>query len=67
MSEENSMAYWWCLTHGRVEGEEGCAHAERLGPYDSEADAAKALESAAERTQEWDEQDKRDREWGAKE
>ncbi len=32
------MAFWWCLTHGAVEGsatdDSGCANIDRLGPYD---------------------------------
>ena len=54
------MAYWWCLTHSRVEPDKGCAHAERLGPYETERDAAEALEHAHERSEEWDDED---REW----
>lgn len=46
--------YWFCLTHHRVEGEEGCRSADRLGPYPSEAAAARALESVEERNEAWD-------------
>ncbi|MEJ7831785.1 MAG: hypothetical protein WKF79_06985 [Nocardioides sp.] len=46
--------YWYCITHARVEGEEGCPNKDRLGPYDTEADASAALEKAAKRTEEWD-------------
>lgn len=49
------MAYWYCLTHHRVEGDEGCPNKDRLGPYDDEASAARALQTAAERTEAWDE------------
>ena len=56
-SKEVPMSYWWCLTHRRVEPDEGCAHAERLGPYDTREDAASALERAHERTEAWDKQD----------
>lgn len=48
------MAYWYCITHHQVEGEDGCPNKDRLGPYDSESEAARALEKAAERTEEWD-------------
>lgn len=48
------MAYWFCLKHHAVEGEEGCRAKDRLGPYDTEAEAARALETAAERTEAWD-------------
>jgi len=46
--------YWFCLTHHRVEGEEGCRSADRLGPYPSEAAAARALEAVEERNEAWD-------------
>ena len=29
------MAYWFCLNHHAVEGPEGCAYKDRLGPYDT--------------------------------
>ena len=49
------MAYWFCLNHHRVEPQDGCAYKDRLGPYDTEEEAARALEKAAERTKAWDE------------
>lgn len=47
--------YWFCLKHHTVEGVAGCPNKDRLGPYPSEAEAARALEKAAERTEAWDE------------
>lgn len=52
------MAYWWCLHHATVEGEDGCPHAERLGPYASADEAADALLRAQQRTDAWDRNDK---------
>ena len=46
--------YWYCLNHHRVEGVDGCANKDRMGPYATEAEAERALEKAAERTEEWD-------------
>ena len=46
--------YWFCLNHKVVEGEEGCANKDRLGPYPSAADAGRALERVAERNDAWD-------------
>jgi hypothetical protein len=46
--------YWFCLTHHRVEPRDGCRNADRLGPYTSEAAAARALESVEERNEAWD-------------
>ncbi|GAA1735146.1 hypothetical protein [Aeromicrobium alkaliterrae] len=52
------MAYYFCLKHHTVEGEDGCRAKDRLGPYDTEADAANALEKVAERNEEWDDDPK---------
>lgn len=46
--------YWFCLKHHAVEGEHGCKNADRLGPYGSEAEAARALDKVAERNEAWD-------------
>lgn len=46
--------FWYCIKHSRVEGRDGCPNKDRLGPYDTEEEAARALEIAAERTWEWD-------------
>jgi hypothetical protein len=46
--------YWYCLKHKTVEGHDGCRNADRLGPYASEAEAARALDRVAERNEEWD-------------
>ena len=50
----NEPSYWFCLKHHTVEGADGCPNKDRLGPYDNQADAARAVESAAERTAAWD-------------
>jgi hypothetical protein len=49
------MAYWYCLKHDTVEGNDGCPNKDRLGPYETEAEAARALDTARERTEKWDE------------
>lgn len=46
--------FWYCLRHHAVEGTGGCKNADRLGPYDSEDEAARALEKVQERNEEWD-------------
>ena len=48
------MSYWYCLKHHAVEGADGCKAKDRLGPYDSEAEAARALDKVEERNEEWD-------------
>ena len=51
---DSATEFWFCLKHHRVEGEEGCRNADRLGPYPTEADAARALEKVEERNEDWD-------------
>ncbi len=46
--------WWFCLKHHTVEPREGCKNADRLGPYETYADAERALERVAERNEEWD-------------
>lgn len=46
--------YWYCLKHHRVEGREGCKNADRLGPYESEEEAARALDKVEERNEAWE-------------
>lgn len=49
------MAYWFCVKHHAVEsGPDMCPPIDRLGPYDTEAEAQRALEKAAERNDAWD-------------
>ena len=49
-----SMAYWFCLNHHAVEEQDGCDYKDRLGPYDTQEEASKALEKVKERNAEWD-------------
>ena len=47
--------YWFCVKHHAVESGPGiCPPIDRLGPFDAEADAQRALEKAQERNEEWD-------------
>jgi hypothetical protein len=47
--------FWYCLKHHAVEKSgSGCKVSDRLGPYDTEAEAARALEKVKERNDEWD-------------
>jgi hypothetical protein len=48
------MSWYFCLVHQRVEPEEGCANAERLGPYGTEAEAQHALDLAKQRNEAFD-------------
>jgi hypothetical protein len=51
------MSWYYCLVHQQVEPEEGCANAERMGPYETEAEAEHALELAKERNEAFDADD----------
>jgi len=52
------MTHWWYnLRTQQVEPDEGGPNAERLGPFETEAEAANALQKAAERNEEWAEGD----------
>ena len=49
--------FYFCLKHRTVEPRKGCRAADRLGPYPTEAEAARALEKVAERNEAWAAQD----------
>ena len=53
MSTETPQ-FFFCLKHHTVEGAEGCKAKDRLGPYPSHDAAAHALDTVAERNEEWD-------------
>ena len=46
--------YYYCLVHKAVEPLDGCKAADRLGPYATADEDAKALDHAAERNEQWD-------------
>jgi hypothetical protein len=55
--------FWFNLRTGRVEADYDKSQGKDLmGPYPSHVDAERALRSARERTQDWDEADHRWRE-----
>lgn len=59
MSGEDD-GYWWCVRHKRVEWGEGkCAGRYRLGPFETKAEAERALERVQERNEAWDAEDAR--------
>lgn len=56
-----SDEYWFCVKHHRVEtADDLCPSIDRLGPYASAGEAARALEIAEERNQAWDDEDAED-------
>ena len=50
----SDQKYWYCVKHHSVEGADGCAPIDRLGPYPSAEEASRALEKAEDRNREWD-------------
>jgi hypothetical protein len=54
MANDNGKHWWYCLTHHEVEGDDGCPGKDRLGPYATREEAARALELVQERNREWD-------------
>ena len=56
-AEGKLMSWYYCLEHQHVEPEDGCANAERMGPYPSKEAAEHALQLAAERNAEFDDED----------
>jgi hypothetical protein len=51
---DGKQQWWFCLRHMKVEPEAGCPAKDRLGPYPSQEEAARALETARRRNEEWD-------------
>lgn len=42
---EGGASYWFCLKHNKVEREDGCAAEFRIGPYATEGEAHRGLET----------------------
>ena len=58
------MQYWFNVSTGQVETDDTRSRgADVMGPYASQAEAAKALDTARSKSESWDEQD---REWDAR-
>jgi len=53
------MAYWFNVDTGAVETDDTRSqNANVLGPYDTEEAASRALQTARERSEQWDREDK---------
>lgn len=60
------MPYWFNMRTRQVEAHDDPERArggDLMGPYETEEEAAQALESARARTEAWDEEDRKEREW----
>lgn len=51
---ETEQRWWYCVRHRRVEPEDGCPGKDRLGPYSTPEEAARALETVHRRNDQWD-------------
>jgi hypothetical protein len=49
--------WWWCLQHRTVEPDSGCANQDRLGPFATVEEAARALETVQQRNVRYDQED----------
>ncbi len=54
MRMDDDQAWWYCLKHRAVEHGPGCPGKDRLGPYETEDQAAHALDTVRKRNKEWD-------------
>jgi hypothetical protein len=53
------MVFWYNIESGQVEPDESKSQsADLMGPYDTEEQARNALQTAAEKTAAWDEEDR---------
>jgi hypothetical protein len=58
------VSYWYNTATGQVETDDDRGQAQDvMGPYDTAEEASRALQSAHERTEKWDAED---REWNAR-
>ncbi len=55
--------WYYCVAHDTVEPKHGCRVTNRLGPYPTRAEAARALETVDRRNEEWE----ADPRWGDEE
>jgi hypothetical protein len=55
----DEQRWWYCLRHHKVEPDAGCPGKDRLGPFRTQEEAARALETVRERNQDWDSADDR--------
>ena len=59
-AQEGRAQYWFNVRTGQVQTNYDKGQGKDLmGPYPTEAEASRALQSAAERTDRWDEEDRR--------
>lgn len=57
MAGDSAGTWYWCLRHARVEPADGCAAADRMGPYASTQEARNWRERVRARNEAWDAED----------
>lgn len=62
---DDSQKYWYNLNTGQVERGFESPMADRAGPFDTAEEAANAPALLRERSLDWDEDEARDKNWGA--
>lgn len=60
----NDEKYWYNFTTGQVEKGYESPAIDRAGPFDTEAEAARAPELLRERSRAWAEEEARENSWG---
>jgi hypothetical protein len=55
---DGDQRWYYCLKHQRVEGEDGCAGKDRLGPYPTKEAAEHWADTVQRRNDEWEAQDR---------
>jgi hypothetical protein len=56
-TEDLTGTFWFCQQHNAVEPFDGCGSHQRIGPFDTETEAANALSTIAERNRRYDAED----------
>ncbi|HEY2507772.1 MAG TPA: hypothetical protein VGI58_14750 [Streptosporangiaceae bacterium] len=54
---DGDQRWYYCLKHHQVEGEDGCAGKDRLGPYPTREAAEHWQDTVRRRNEEWEAQD----------
>ncbi|WP_029145495.1 hypothetical protein [Microbacterium luticocti] len=64
MPDDDDDKYWYNLATGQVERGMQSPAVDRAGPFDSAEEAARAPEIMRERTRQWEEDERRENDWG---
>jgi hypothetical protein len=56
-TDDREGTFWFCLDHHTVEAFHGCGSQNRIGPFATESEAARALQTIAERERRYEAED----------